>query len=80
MKELLNTKLEKFSIKQGLGKLGFRLSLSDDQTVKALLDRYRVIQDNQSFMSRDFTPLGRNYELEVANVSVVTSSRKTLPK
>lgn len=40
LKELLNTKLEKFSIKRGLGKLGFRLNLSDGQAVKALLDRY----------------------------------------
>ena len=39
LKELLNTEIEKFSIKRGLGKLGFRLNLTDDQAVKALLDR-----------------------------------------
>ena len=70
LKELLSTKLEKFSIKRGLGKIGFRLNLSNHQAVKALLDRFRVVQDNQTFMSRDVTPLGRNYELKVADVTV----------
>jgi hypothetical protein len=71
LQELLSVGLEKFSIKRGLGKLGFRLKLSADPAVKTLLDRYRVVEDNQSFMSRDLTPLGRNYELEVRDVSVV---------
>lgn len=71
LQEILSAGVERFSIKKGLGKLGFRLKLSADPAVKTLLDRYRVLADNQSFLSRDLTPLGRNYELEVRKVSVV---------
>ena len=71
LKELVNADLEKFSIKRGLGKFGFRLNLSTATAVKTVLDRYRVVQDNQSFMSRDFTSLGHNYELEVTHISVL---------
>ena len=70
LREVLETKLEKFSIPRGMTRFDLRQTLSKMDIIKTLLTQHQVAPENQSFMSRDFVPLGRGYGLEMANVSV----------
>ena len=70
LKDVLETKLEKFSIPHGMTRFDLRQTLSKVPAIKTLLTQHQVVPENQSFMSRDFVPLGRGYGLEVSNVSV----------
>jgi hypothetical protein len=70
LRDLLETRLEKFSIARGLSRFSLRQALSTTPAIKRILTQHQVVPDNQSFMSRDFVPLGPKYELEASNVSV----------
>ena len=70
LRDVLEAKLERFSIPRGMTRFDLRQTLGKVPEVKALLTQHKVIPENQSFMSRDFLPLGRGYGLEVSNVSV----------
>ena len=70
LRELLETKLERFAITRGLSRLGLRIALTKSPAVESVLSRENVHPDNSSFMSRDMVALGRDYMLEVSNVSV----------
>ena len=68
--QVLETKLEKFSIPRGTTRFTVRQTLSTMPAITTLLNQYNVVPEIQSFMSRDFRPLGRGYELEASNISV----------
>jgi len=70
LREVLETKLEKFSIPRNMVKFNFRQTLCKVPEIQTVLTQSNVEHDIQSFMSRDFTPLGRGYGLEVSNVTV----------
>lgn len=59
LKDILETKLEKFSIPHGMTRFDLRQTFSKVPAVKTLLTQHQVVPVNQSFMSRDFLPLGR---------------------
>ena len=70
LRDLLETKLGKFFIPRGMTRFDLRQTLGKVPEIKTLLTQHKVVPENQSFMSRDFVPLGRGYGLEVSNVSV----------
>ncbi len=70
LRELLETKLERFTIPRGLSLLGLRLALTTSAPVESVLSQENVRPENSSFMSRDTRPLGRDYMLDITNVSV----------
>jgi|SRR5829696_1994197 len=70
LRDVLETKLGKFSIPRGMTRFDLRQTLGKVPEIKTLLTQHKVVPENQSFMSRDFVPLGRGYGLEVSNVSV----------
>lgn len=69
LREVLETRLEKFSMERGMGKFYVRQTLSTIPAIKTILTQHKVVADNSAW-SRDFTPLGRGYELEASNISV----------
>lgn len=70
LREVLQTILQKFSIRRGTSRFSVRQTLSTIPAIKTILTQHNVVPDNQTFMSRDFAPLGREYDLEASNVSV----------
>lgn len=70
LRDVLETKLEKFSIQRGMRRFTLRQTLSSVPAIRAILTQHNVVADNESFMSRDFAPLGKEYGLEASNVSV----------
>lgn len=70
LRNVLEAKLEKFSIQRGMTRFSLRQTLITLPAINMILTQYNVVAENQSFMSRDFDPLGRGYGLEAANVSV----------
>ena len=70
LRDVLDTKLERFSIPLGMTRFDLRQTLGKLPEINTLLTKHKVIPGNQSFMSRDFVPLGRGYGLEVSNVSL----------
>jgi len=72
LKEVLETKLDKFSIDRGMTRFSFRQALTTTQALKSVLLQHKVVPINETFMSRDFDPLGRNYTLEASNLSIST--------
>lgn len=70
LRELLETRLERFAITRGLSRLGLRIALTKSPPIEAVLSRENVRPENSSFMSRDTRPLGRDYLLDVTNISV----------
>ena len=70
LRDVLETRLEKFSIERGMSKFNVRQSLSTVPVIKSILTQHKVVADNSAFMSREFTPLGREYELEASNITV----------
>jgi hypothetical protein len=70
LRDVLEMKLGKFSIPRGMTRFDLRQSLGKVPAIKTLLTEHKVVPENQSFMSRDFVPLGQGYGLEVSNVSV----------
>jgi hypothetical protein len=72
LRDVLETKLEKFSIQRGMTRFTLRQTLSTIPAITTILTDHHVVPYMQSFMSRDFAPLGREYGLETSNVSVST--------
>jgi len=70
LRSVLEKKLEKFSIARGTSRFTLRQTLSKTREITAILDRGGVVPNNQTFMSRDLSPLGRQYGLEATNISV----------
>ena len=70
LRDVLETKLERFSIPLGMTRFDLRQTLGKLPAIHTLLTQHKVVPENQSFMSRDFVPLGRRYSLDVSNVSV----------
>jgi hypothetical protein len=70
LRDVLDTKLMKFSIQRGVSRLQVRQMLLTVPAIKTILTQHNVVPDHQSFMSRDLAPLGREYSLEAWNVSV----------
>lgn len=71
LKEILETKLEKISIHKET-RFNLRETLCKNDAVMKILDLNNVTPSNESFSSRDFGNLGRNFSLEEANVSIAT--------
>ena len=70
LRDVLETKLEMFSIPRGITRFEFRQTLCKVPEIKTVLTQSNVVHDIQTFMSRDLSPLGRGYGLEVSNVTV----------
>lgn len=70
LRSVLEKRLEKFSIARGTSRLTLRQTLSKTREIRAILNQGGVVPNNQSFMSRDVSPLGRQYGLEATNISV----------
>lgn len=70
IRAVLETKLERFAIERGTSRFALRQNVTTLSEVKSVLAKGNVHPENQSFMSRDFDPLGRNFSLQVSNVSV----------
>ena len=70
LREVLETRLEKFSMERGMGKFYVRQTLSTTPAIKTILTQHKVVADNSAFGSGNFTPLGRGYELEASNITV----------
>jgi hypothetical protein len=70
LRDVLEVKLEKFSIPQGTSRFTLRQTLSTTPEIRALLAQHEVVPEIQTFMSRDFLPLGRQYRLQAFHVTV----------
>ena len=70
LRDVLETKLGKFSIPRGMTRFDLRQTLGKAPEIKTVLTQNKVVHENQSFMSRDFVPLGRGFGLEVSNISL----------
>lgn len=70
IRAVLETKLEKFAIQPGMSRFALRQIVTAMPEVKSILAAESVHPENQSFMSRDFDPLGRSFSLEASNISV----------
>ena len=70
LRSVLEKRLEKFSIARGTSRFTLRQTLSKTREIRAILDQGGVVPNNQTFMSRDGSPLGRQYGLEATNISV----------
>ena len=70
MRAVLETKLERVAILRGMTRFAFRQTITAMSEVSSVLTKENVHPENQSFMSRDFHPLGRGFSLEISNVSV----------
>ena len=68
---VLETKLQRFAVQPGMSRFLLRQTVTARPEVKSVLDQENVHPENQSFMSRDFDSLGRNFSLELTNVSVI---------
>jgi len=70
IRAVLETKLESLTIKRGMSRFALRQTVTAMSEVQSVLAKENVHPENQSFMSRDFDPLGRNFSLQVSNASV----------
>jgi len=70
IRAVLETKLQRFTIPRGMSRFALRQAVTAMNEVSSVLAQENVHAENQSFMSRDFDPLGRNFSLEISNVSV----------
>jgi hypothetical protein len=70
IRAVLETKLKRLNIKRGMSRFALRQTVTAMSEVQLVLAEENVHPENQSFMSRDFDPLGKNFSLEVSNVSV----------
>jgi hypothetical protein len=53
-----------------MSRFALRQTVTAMPEVNLVLAQANVHPENQSFLSRDFDPLGRNFSLEVSNISV----------
>ena len=70
IKTVLGIKLERFAIQPGMSRFALRQTVTAIPKVKSILTRENVDAENQSFMSRDFDPLGSSFSLEVSDISI----------
>jgi len=70
IRAVLETKLERFAIQPRMSRFALRQTVTAMPEVNSILAQANVHPENQTFMSRDFDPLGRNFSLEVFNISV----------
>ena len=70
LRSVLEKRFAKFSIARGTSRLTLRQTLSDTREIRAILDQGGVAPNQQTFMSRDVSPLGRQYGFEATNISV----------
>lgn len=70
IRAVLETKLERFTIQPRMSRFGLRQAVTAMPEVNSVLAQSNVHLENQSFLSRDFDPLGRDFSLEVSNISV----------
>lgn len=70
LKQLLETKLEKFEIAQRATRYMLRAAIIEATPVKSLLEKQKLLPDYESFQSRDFDPIGSNIALSFSNASV----------
>jgi hypothetical protein len=67
---LLDTQLLTFSSRKGLSRLDLREQLTGAPEIRNLLDAYGVVADNGAISMYEVYPLGRNYSLNGANLTV----------
>jgi hypothetical protein len=70
LKQVLETKLDSISIYKETRRFNLREMLCKNDAVMKILDVNNVTPANESFTSRDFGNVGRNFSFEASNVSV----------
>lgn len=72
LKEILETRLERISIDKHTSRFNLRQKLCESAAVTKILSHHNVIPDNETFTSRDFGKVGRDFSFVAENISVVT--------
>jgi hypothetical protein len=72
LKDVLETRLERISIDTQTTRFTLRQALCENVAVKKLLSLYSVRPANETFTSRDFGKVGRDFAFVGTNVSVAT--------
>jgi hypothetical protein len=72
LKEVLDTKLEKISISKETVRFNLRETLCKSDAVMKILNLNNVTPSNETFSSRDFIRLGRDFSFEASNISLTT--------
>lgn len=72
LKEVLDSRLERISIDKRTTRFSLRETLCKNAAVMKVLNLHDVTPANESFTSRDFNKLGRDFSFEASNVSVGT--------
>lgn len=72
LKEILETRLEKVSLDKQTTRFMLRQLLCENAAVMKILNLYNVTPANETFTSRDFGKVGRDYSFASSNVSVAT--------
>jgi len=70
LKTLLETRVGKFSITPNTSRFTLRVNLTGSPELKDVLDNFGVKADNQIFLSRDAASLGKDFSLELSDVTV----------
>jgi hypothetical protein len=70
LQAILETKLERFSIKEGTSRIKFRESVIKSSELQNILEANGVTSENEIFSTRDMTALGRGFSLDVSNTTV----------
>jgi hypothetical protein len=72
LKEVLETKLDKITVDKETRRFNLRESLCKNPAVMNVLNVHHVIPANESFGSRDFGRLGRDFSFAASNISLAT--------
>jgi len=72
LKQVLETKLDSISIYKETRRFNLREMLCKNEAVMKILAVNEVTPANESFTSRDFGNIGRNFSFEASNVAVAT--------
>jgi hypothetical protein len=70
LKRLLETNVALLRIAPGTSRVDFRRAVTDSPEVKSELAMFRVESDNQIYTSHDIRPLGPEYSLNAAGLTV----------
>jgi len=72
LKEMLETRLEKVSIDKQTTRFMLRQMLCENAAVMKILSVYNVTPANETFTSRDFGNVGRDFSFSASDVSIAT--------
>jgi hypothetical protein len=70
LQSILSTNIERLTIRKGMSRYNFRESLTGSDSVSKLLKESGVQAENEIFSSEGVAPLGRDFSLDVQNLTV----------